>query len=92
MKKFVALSLITMFLMIPSLLHAQQSSDSKFMLFATAQAAQHHCPFDVVVWLNTKTDTYTLDPLKANDNNPDRAYMCQRDADQMDYHLAEKGQ
>jgi hypothetical protein len=62
-----------------------QNSDSRFPLFDNAPAAQHRCPFDFVVWLDTKTDTYNMGGPPAGADLRNGAYMCQRDADQMDY-------
>ncbi len=66
--------------------HAQ-TSDSKFPVFDTAKAAQHRCPFDFVVWVDTKSDTYAMGGPPAGVDLKNGAYMCQRDADQMDYQL-----
>ncbi len=92
MKKQIALLALIFGFMTTSLVHAQQppvATDSKFPLFTTIAAAQHHCPFDVIVWLNTKADTYSLSSPKPGDANEAGAYMCQREADQMDYHHVE---
>lgn len=73
---------------------AQQApvTDSKFPVFTTKPAAQHHCPFDVIVWLNTKTDTYSVSGPQAGDTPENGAYMCQGEADQMNYHPVQPGQ
>jgi len=94
MKILFALILVTFFvcpLFVCSLANAQDS-DSRFPLFTTAEAAQHHCPFDTVVWLNTKTDSYNLGTPSKDTPATTGAYMCQREADQMDYHLVPKAQ
>ncbi len=82
-----ALLLLSM-LLAPVTSNAQQppATDSKFPVFTTSAAAQHHCPFDVVVWLNTKLDTYSVSGPQAGDNPENGAYMCQGEADQMNYH------
>lgn len=90
MKKYIPLILIGLFVI--SAAKAEIVSDSKFPLFTTKEAAQHHCSFDVIVWLNTKTDTYNLTGPKPGDPPDSGAYMCQRDADQMDYHAEPSGQ
>ena len=63
-----------------------KDTGSKFALFDTAVAAQNHCPFDFVVWLNTVTGTYNIKGPLPTDDRRSGAYMCQREADQMDYH------
>jgi hypothetical protein len=75
-------------LLVSASAHAQVSpvvTDSKFPLFQTKESAQHRCPFDVVVWLDTKSDVYSVGGPPADNQDPG-AYMCQREADQMDYH------
>ncbi len=88
------LSLAGLFFLLSSIsfVAAQQITDSKFPLFENPEAAQHHCPFDSIVWLDTKTDTYSVSGPPADTPKGSGAYMCQRDADQMDYKLMQKSQ
>lgn len=63
MKKHIGSLVLILGIMTASFVHAQQppvATDSKFPLFKTIAAAEHRCPFDVIVWLNTKEDTYSL--------------------------------
>jgi hypothetical protein len=89
MKKLIVLFITLIAVFISFAASAQGTSDSKFPLFSTAAAAEHHCPFDFVVWLDTKTDTYSSQPDK---NKTGGAYICQRDADQMDYHFKQNSE
>ena len=47
--------------------------------FATGQAAQHHCPSDVVVWLNTRTGVYHFKGQRWYGRTRNGAYVCQKD-------------
>jgi len=88
MKKFMAL-LITLNTLLASTLAQAQTSESQLPIFATAQEAQHHCPFDFVAWLNTKSGVYNLDGEQAGDNKGNGGFVCQRDADQMGEHFSQ---
>ena len=88
MKKSSIYMVAVLFSLMGTVAHAQQTptSDSNFPSFSTAQAAQHHCPFDVVVWVNTTSDTYNRSGPQQGDNKNNGAFMCQRDADMSEYH------
>ncbi len=50
-------------------------------LYATEQAAQAHCPKDVVVWLNTKTGVYHFKGQRWYANTREGAFVCQKEAE-----------
>jgi hypothetical protein len=53
--------------------------------FATAAAAQLHCPSDVVVWLNTRTNLYHQKGHRYYGTTLYGAYVCQQEAEQAGY-------
>jgi len=89
MKTFAVLLVALLVLSTQARADPPLTTDSKFPLFTTAIAAQHHCPFDFVVWLDVKSDTYRLNGPPPDAVKGSGAYMCQRDADQMDYQVAQ---
>jgi len=50
-------------------------------MFPTPQAAQQHCPKDVVVWLNIPTRIYHLQGMRWYGATKSGAYVCQQEAD-----------
>ncbi len=84
--------LLTIFLMLPVTTtnaavrhhhHAYASSNSVGQLqrFDNENAAQVHCPRDVVVWLNTRTGIYHEKGMRWYGNTREGAYVCRREAD-----------
>jgi len=53
--------------------------------FASAAAAQAHCPSDVVVWLNTRSGLYHLKGHRYYGTTSQGAYVCQKEAVQAGY-------
>lgn len=49
--------------------------------FATEQAAQVHCPRDVVVWLNLPTGIYHFKGQRWYGRTKNGAFVCQQEAD-----------
>ena len=50
-------------------------------MFATQEAAQHHCPNDIVVWLNIPTRIYHMQGMRWYGATHSGAYVCQKEAD-----------
>lgn len=50
-------------------------------LFPTEQAAQSHCPADVVVWLNIPSGIYHLKGQRWYGRTKSGAYVCKQEAD-----------
>jgi hypothetical protein len=50
-------------------------------LFQNEQAAQQHCPADIVVWLNLPSGVYHFKGQRWYGNTNHGAYVCQREAD-----------
>ena len=49
--------------------------------FKTEDAAQKHCPSDVVVWLNLPTSIYHFKGQRWYGKTKSGAYVCQKEAD-----------
>ncbi|HEX3469334.1 MAG TPA: hypothetical protein VHT05_14735 [Candidatus Elarobacter sp.] len=49
--------------------------------YPTESAAQTHCPSDVVVWLNTKTNVYHEKGTHYYGTTKHGAYVCEKEAD-----------
>jgi hypothetical protein len=50
-------------------------------LFTTEEAAQRHCPKDVVVWLNTNSGIYHEKGMRWYGNTKHGAFVCRKEAD-----------
>ena len=61
-------------------------------MFATENAAQAHCPSDVVVWLNTKTGIWHEKGMRWYGRTKQGAYVCRRQAAAAGYRDTENGQ
>jgi hypothetical protein len=61
-------------------------------LYQTQDAAQHACPNDTVVWLNTNSDIYHFQGERWYDNTEDGAFVCEKDADANGDRPTENGQ
>ena len=48
--------------------------------FTTAAQAKARCPFDLVVWVNTKSSIYHYEGAHRYGNTLHGAYMCEADA------------
>ncbi len=48
--------------------------------FTTAAQAKARCPFDLVVWVNTKSSIYHYEGAHRYANTQHGAYMCEADA------------
>ena len=79
MKKSMARLLMLSLLLIYPLLAAAIDIP---IFFNTEQAAQQHCPKDVVVWLNIKSGIYHLQGERWYGNTKNGAYVCKVEADQ----------
>ena len=49
--------------------------------FSSEDAAQRHCPTDVVVWLNLPTSIYHFKGQRWYGKTKSGAYVCQKEAD-----------
>ena len=61
-------------------------------MFTTEQAAQKHCPSDVVVWLNTTSGIYHLKGERWHGLTKHGAYVCKKEADAAGYRETRNGQ
>ncbi len=61
-------------------------------LYDTQDTAQHACPNDIVVWLNTRTDIYHFQGERWYDNTKDGSFVCEKDADNSGDRATENGQ
>jgi hypothetical protein len=50
-------------------------------MFDTEDAAQKHCPKDVVVWLNTSSGVYHEKGMRWYGRTKHGAYVCKKEAD-----------
>lgn len=55
-------------------------ADQHLALFATAKAAQTHCPKDNVVWLNTASGIWHNSGSHWYGNTEHGAYVCEKEA------------
>jgi len=61
-------------------------------LYQTQDAAEHACPKDTVVWLNTRSDIYHFQGERWYDNTDEGACVCKKDADANGDQATENGQ
>jgi hypothetical protein len=61
-------------------------------MFDAEQAAQKHCPSDIVVWLNTNSGIYHLKGERWYGNTRYGAYVCKKEADAAGYRETRNGQ
>lgn len=61
-------------------------------MFTTEDAAQAHCPSDVVVWLNTKTGIWHEKGMRWYGRTKQGAYVCRKEAAAAGYRDTENGQ
>lgn len=79
---------VLLLLIAPSAVTAQ----SDITLYTTEQAAQQHCPADVVVWVNTQSGVYHLRGQRYYANTKAGAFVCRKEADQHGYRVTKNGQ
>jgi hypothetical protein len=60
--------------------------------FQSEQDARHHCPNDIVVWVNTKTGVYHLKGERWYGATKDGAYVCRKEADAEGDRVTRNGQ
>lgn len=60
--------------------------------FTNEQAAQHHCPTDTVVWLNTASAVYHFKGQRWYGGTKHGAYVCEAEADKNGEHATRNGQ
>ena len=60
--------------------------------YDTPGAAQHHCPKDTVVWLNTNSGIYHFAGERWYGNTEEGAYVCEREAGRAGDRATENGQ
>lgn len=68
------------------------SASSELSLFTTEDAAQKHCPKDIVVWLNTSSGIYHLKGERWYGRTKHGAYVCKKEADAAGDRETENGQ
>lgn len=68
------------------------SAYSELSMFTTEDAAQKHCPKDIVVWLNTSSGIYHLKGERWYGRTKHGAYVCKKDADAAGDRETENGQ
>jgi hypothetical protein len=61
--------------------HQAPVDTGSLQLFSTESAAQHHCPNDTVVWLNTNSGIYHEKGMRWYGNTKAGAYVCEKEAD-----------
>ena len=65
--------------------HAKMSASAArtgtMQQFDTEEAAQAHCPSDVVVWLNTNSGIYHERGMRWYGRTKHGAYVCRKEAD-----------
>jgi hypothetical protein len=59
----------------------QNSSEGNLTLYTTEQAAQKHCPKDIVVWLNLPSGIYHFQGQRWYANTKNGAFVCEKEAD-----------
>src|ERR1700733_16339240 len=69
----------------------QVAAARSLQLFSTPQAAQKHCPNDMVVWLNTRTGIYHYAGQRWYGNTEYGAYVCEKEAIAADDRATRKG-
>lgn len=72
--------------------HTTAAIASSLQLFTTEPQAQHHCPRDTVVWLNTASGIYHLKGERWYGNTKHGAYVCEKEADAAGDRETENGQ
>ncbi len=60
--------------------------------FQTEQAAQEHCPKDVVVWLNLPTGVFHFKGQRWYGNTKSGAYVCKKEAEKEGDRASKNGQ
>jgi hypothetical protein len=60
--------------------------------FPTEQAAQKHCPSDIVVWLNLPTGVYHFKGQRWYGNTKSGAFVCRKEADKEGDRATKNGQ
>jgi hypothetical protein len=71
---------------------ALAAEQPQLALFSTEDAAQKHCPADIVVWLNTKSGIYHLKGERWYGRTKHGAYVCKKEADAAGDRETENGQ
>lgn len=61
-------------------------------MFTTENAAQAHCPSDVVVWLNTRTGIWHEKGMRWYGRTREVAYVCRKEAAAAGYRDTSNGQ
>ncbi|TAM85686.1 hypothetical protein EPN42_14580 [bacterium] len=59
---------------------AAATASAQMPMFDTEQAAQAHCPSDVVVWLNTRSGIWHEKGMCWYGRTRNGAYVCRREA------------
>lgn len=85
LRRLFAIALLTMALIpTPSIAAhrkpATTAAASSLAMFDTEDAAQVHCPRDVVVWLNTKSGIYHEKGMRWYGRTKHGAYVCKAEA------------
>lgn len=94
----VAMLIVAAILAQPSFASATHSQtvaavpSSQMPMFDTEQAAQAHCPADVVVWLNTKTGIWHEKGMRWYGRTKHGAYVCRKEAAAAGYRDTRNGQ
>ncbi len=90
-KSLVALSLAFL-LGLPSVSLASRHVDTSAVpQFPTEQAAQHHCPGDTVVWLNTYSGIWHYKGAKYWMNTKNGAFVCEKEAGKLGMRASRDG-
>ncbi len=89
MRKLSGWLLVALLLLSPGLGSAQTES---VQLFPAETEAQHHCPADLVVWVNTATGVYHFKGMRWYGNTKNGAYVCEKEADEAGYRPTRNGQ
>jgi len=71
---------------------ALAAEQPQLTLFTTEDAAEHHCPADTVVRLNTNSGIYNLKGERWYGRTKHGAYVCKKEADAAGDRETENGQ
>jgi len=76
----------------PSHVFTSAVAYSQLAMFDTEDAAQAHCPADVVVWLNTHTGIWHEKGMRWYGRTRQGAYVCRKEAGAAGYRDTRNGQ
>lgn len=87
-RKLVVVALLVLFAPGPH----PNAAPLQLPLFSTEQAAQAHCPADIVVWLNIPSAIYHFKGQRWYGRTKNGAYVCKAEADNTGARATQNGQ